>query len=342
MNKWYNRWGEEEDVVVSSRIRLARNTTEYNFSPKITPTESETLIARASDCIDGAQEECGMKIVSMARASECKKQSLMENLLINRYMAERNDGAVGFSENESLSVMINAEDHFRIQAVTSGMDMNSCLITANSLDDKLGEEFEYAFSDKYGYQTTFITNIGTGMRAAYRLHLPALANTKKLQLLSGELGRFGVKLSPCYGDNNVGDIYSLSNQHTLGASEEEICKNLKNVALQLVEQERKQREIFLSTSRIKAEDEAYKSYGVLKYSRCMSLKNAMVLLSEIRLGQFLGTIKFKDYDFSAYGLMLAVQPRTIQENVSNGRAMSVEEVDIARAKIIRESIPELG
>lgn len=344
MNKWYERTGNNDDVIISSRIRLARNTTGFAFSPKITEEESERLIMESSEFLATEYDTCGLNIIGMKKATEAKKQSMVENLIINRYMADRNDGAVAVSENEGLSVMINAEDHFRIQAMISGMDMEACLKSANLVDDVLNKRFEYAYSDKYGYQTTFVTNVGTGLRGTYRLHLPALANTKKLQALSNELGRFGVKLSACYGemDNNMGDVYSLSNQRTLGAGEEEILKNLTNVAMQLVDQERRQREIFVSSGRVRAEDEAYKSYGVLKYSRCLSLKNAMVLLSEIRMGQYLETIKLQNSDsFSVYGLMLAIQPRTIQERLHKGKPMSVEEVDIARAKIIRESIPEV-
>lgn len=344
MLKWYERDGKDSDVVISSRIRLARNITEYPFSVKITEGMSRQLVDSVLDRIGDSDYADAMEYRRMNAIGDNQKQYLMEQQIINPYMAGRRDGAVAVTRDESLSVMINSEDHIRIQAMISGMDMAACLESANLCDDFIERNFPYAFSEKYGYHTTFPTNVGTGMRAAYRLHLPALANTKKLQLLAGELGRFGVKISACFGEgmNGMGDIYRIANQRTLGQSEQDIIHNLDSVVQQIVRQERELRRDFTETNRIKAEDEAYKSYGVLKYSRCLTLKNAMLLLSEIRMGLSCKTIRFKDAaGFSVYGTMLAVQPRTLQYITGKEKSMSVEEVDVIRAKYIREKLPEL-
>lgn len=344
MLKWYEKTGKNSDVVLSSRIRLARNTTEYPFSTKITADEGKNLVDRVFECIGDSEYADGFELKRMNGVGDNQRQCLYEQQEINRYMAGRKDGAAALSHDGGLSIMVNSEDHIRIQAMIAGMDMEACLKSANVYDDFLEEHFNYAFSEKYGYHTTYPTNVGTGMRAAYRLHLPVLANTKKLQLLANELGRFGVRMSACFGEglNGMGDIYQFSNQRTLGQSEEDIIHNLDSVVQQIVRQERTLRKDYLDSGRIRAEDEAYKSYGVLKYSRCLNLKNAMVLLSEIRLGLCLGTIRFKDAeDFSTYSMMLAVQPRTLQFNNCKEKAMSVEEVDVLRAKYIREHIPEL-
>ena len=329
MLKWYEKTGKNTDVVLSSRIRLARNTTEYPFSTKITADEGKNLVDRVFECIGDSEYADGFELKRMNGVGDNQRQCLYEQQEINRYMAGRKDGAAAFSHDGGLSIMVNSEDHIRIQAMIAGMDMEACLKSANMYDDLLEEHFNYAFSEKYGYHTTYPTNVGTGMRAAYRLHLPVLANTKKLQLLANELGRFGVRMSACFGEglNGMGDIYQFSNQRTLGQSEEDIIHNLDSVVQQIVRQERTLRKDYLDSGRIRAEDEAYKSYGVLKYSRCLNLKNAMVLLSEIRLGLCLGTIRFKDAeDFSTYSMMLAVQPRTLQFNNCKEKAMSVEEV----------------
>lgn len=344
MLRWYEREGKNSDVVVSSRVRLARNTTEYPFSVKISPDEGKELIDRVFEHIAQGDSFGDMELIRMNGIGETKKNSLLEQQIINPYMAGRRDGAAAVSEDGGLSILVNSEDHIRIQAMISGMDMEACLRAANMCDDYIEQGFHYAFSEKYGYHTTFPTNVGTGMRAAYRLHLPALANTKKLQLLAGELGRFGVKMSACFGEgmNGMGDIFRISNQRTLGQSETDIIHNLDSVAMQLIRQERELREEFVKASPVRAEDEAYKSYGVLKYSRCLNLKNAMVLLSEIRMGMNCKTIRFKDAgSFSAYAMMLAVQPRTLQYYTGKEKPMSVEEVDVARAKYIREHLPEL-
>lgn len=344
MLKWYEKKGKDSDVVLSSRVRLARNTTEYPFSTKISADEGKNLVDRVFECISDSEYADGFELKRMNGIGDNQRQLLYEQQEINRYMAGRKDGAAALSHDGGLSIMVNSEDHIRIQAMISGMDMEACLKSADMYDDFLEEHFNYAFSEKYGYHTTYPTNVGTGMRAAYRLHLPVLANTKKLQLLANELGRFGVRMSACFGDgmNGMGDIYQFSNQRTLGQSEEDIIHNLDSVVQQIMRQERALRKDYLESGKIRAEDEAYKSYGVLKYSRCLNLKNAMVLLSEIRLGLCLGTIKFKDAeDFSTYSMMLAIQPRTLQYNNGKEKAMSVEEIDVLRAKYIREHIPEL-
>ena len=344
MSKWYDKSGMNDDVVIASRVRLARNTTEYPFSAKISEKDGRELIDNAISHMKDSEYAEIMNYIKMNEIKDTKKNSLLESHMINRYMAGRSDGAAVVSNDESISVMLNCEDHIRIQTMISGMAMDTCHKAADILDDYMENRFSYAYSEKYGYHTTFPTNIGTGMRASYILHLPALANTNKLQLLMNELGRFGVKMRPCYGDgvNGMGDIYRISNQRTLGQSEKDIIRNLDNVTMQLVEHEREQRMEFVEKNRIMAEDEAYKSYGVLKYSRTLSLKNAMMLLSEIRMGLSCGTIKFgNNSDFSVYGTMLAIQPRTIQYNAGGEKSMSVEAVDVERAKIIRNALPEI-
>lgn len=344
MHRWYDREGKNSDVVISSRVRLARNTTEYPFSVKLSQEEGMNLVDRVIECIDESEYAGAMDVKRMNGIGDNQRHLLYEQQSINRYMAGRKDGAAIISHDGGLSIMVNSEDHIRIQAMTAGMDMEACLKSANIYDDFLEEHFSYAFSEKYGYHTTFPTNVGTGMRAAYTLHLPVLANTKKLQLLAGELGRFGVRMSSCFGDemNGMGDIFQIANQRTLGQTEEDIIHNLDSVVKQIVRQERELRKDFVDSGRIKAEDEAYKSYGVLKYSRCLSLKNAMVLLSEIRLGLCCGTIRFKNAeDFSVYSMILAIQPRTLQYNTAREKSLSVEEVDVARAKYIRDNLPEL-
>lgn len=343
MTRWYEKSGKETDVVVSSRVRLARNTTQYPFSTKINANEQKKLIDTAFETIAASEFSDIMEYKKLCALKENERCSLYEQQIINRYMAGRNNGAVAVSKDRSVSVMINSEDHFRIQTMISGMDIEACYKSADIIDDLLERKFEYAFSERYGYHTTYPTNLGTGMRAAYRLHLPALANTKKISILANELGRFGIKMSPCIGEgmNGLGDLYQISNQHTLGASEQDIMHNLESVVVQIVDQERELREDFVNKSRIKAEDEAYKSYGVLKYSRCLTLQSAMVLLSGIMMGQKLKTIEFQDDDFSVYGMMLGILPRTLQYKYARDEGTSVSEVDVLRAKYIREHLPEI-
>ena len=166
MLKWYDKKGKNSDVVLSSRIRLARNTTEYPFSTKISADEGKNLVDRVFECISDSEYADGFELKSMNGIGDNQRQLLYEQQEINRYMAGRKDGAAALSHDGSLSIMVNSEDHIRIQTRISGMDMEACLKSANLYDDFLEEHFNYAFSEKYGYHTTYPTNVGTGMRAA--------------------------------------------------------------------------------------------------------------------------------------------------------------------------------
>ena len=161
MLKWYEKKGKDSDVVLSSRIRLARNTTEYPFSTKISADEGKNLVDRVFECISDSEYADGFELKRMNGIGDNQRQLLYEQQEINRYMAGRKDGAAALSHDGGLSIMVNSEDHLRIQAMISGMDMEACLKSADMYDDFLEEHFNYAFSEKYGYHTTYPTNVGT-------------------------------------------------------------------------------------------------------------------------------------------------------------------------------------
>ena len=254
---------------------------------------------------------------------------------------EQKNAAGLVSPNEDISIMLNEEDHIRIQCFTAGMNMPLVYDKASQMDDLIGSSVDYAYHPKYGYLTTCPSSVGTGMRASYMLHLPALSGMGQLAGIMNEVGRFGLSMSSVFGEgsSSPGDIYRISNQTTLGLTEKELIDNLDNIVKQIIDQERMGRQQYIKQRRVTAEDAAYRSYGVLKYARKLSLKDALVLLSELRMGMFLGLFEENENnDFSIYQMMIGIQPYSLQ--LERGK-LSQEELEVARSEFVRENLPDL-
>lgn len=340
MNKWYEMNSKNDDVVVSSRIRLARNLANYRFADRISAEEAVELIENVSEAVK-KKYDGEFNCILMKDCSENKKKALKEKRQISNALVNRKDSAVLLSSDESLSLMLNAEDHIRIQALSNGMNINEAFRKANELDDFLDSEFDYAFDEKYGYKTTYPTNVGTGLRAGYTLHLPGLAAAKRISKIATELGRFGVKMKAVYGDDvGYGDFYQVATQKTLGQTEQEIINDLNDVVMQIIKQEREQRSYLYEKDRVKLEDGVYRSYGVLKYARKLTLRDSLTLIGEIMLGNSLGIITMEpETRFFVNKIIMDIQPAVI--NNTSQRPMSVEEADIIRAQYIRNNCPDI-
>ena len=340
MDKWYEKSGKNDDVVLSSRIRLARNFSNYRFADKLEPDDAVSMVNEVTGRFqaDAADE---YSCIYMNNCNENKLKAMKEKRQISSAMLQGRNGAALISGDESTVIMVNAEDHIRIQVYANGMNLDSCFNRANQIDDYIDSHFDYAFDEKYGYKTTFPTNVGTGMRASYTLHLPALSEVKRISQISTELGRFGMKLKMLYGDENgYGNMYTISTQKTLGQSEKEIMNDLNDIVNQIITQEREQRQYIYEKDKVRMEDAVYKSYGVLKYARKIPLRDAMTLISEIMLGNSLGIITIDPSGkFSVNKMIMDIQPAVLN-NTSN-RAMSVDETDILRAQYIRNNCPDI-
>ncbi len=340
MNKWYDKTGANDDVVLSSRIRLARNFSNYVFADRLSEEAAARMVNSVADRFksDYADEyDC----IYMNNCNERKKKALKERRQISHALLNGSNKAVLLSKDESAAIMLNAEDHVRIQVLANGMNLESCFKRANEIDDYIDSNFDYAFSEKYGYKTTFPTNVGTGLRAGYTLHLPGLTEAKRISQISTELGRFGMKLKVLYGDDvGYGNLYQIATQKTLGQTEKEIMSDLNDIVNQIVSQEREQRRYIYEKDKVQMEDTVYKSYGVLKYARKIPLRDAMTLLSEIMLGSSLGIITFdRTGSFSLNKMIMDIQPAVINNTVN--RAISVDETDIIRAQYIRNNCPDI-
>ena len=232
--------------------------------------------------------------------------------------------------------MINEEDHLRIQAFCPGLDLTNTLNLAIELDEKLGEVLGYAVSQKYGYLTSCPSNCGTGLRASVMVHLPALKITGSIEKVLRAVNNFGVNIRGIYGENSksLGDMFQISNEQTLGMSENEITENLRIIVEKIIKQERTARK-YLSKNAIKLEDKIYRSYGILANCRKINLTETLELLSSVKLGTDLGILK-ELTDFKVLKLYILTKPANLQKYI--GKPLEEDEQDIKRAELIKEII----
>ncbi|MGB4661642.1 MAG: protein arginine kinase [Mobilitalea sp.] len=341
MLKWYEQMIPDSDVVISSRVRLARNLENYPFSEKITEEQAVLLVNEVKDITSFLEEKDTRKFYScnIKSLSEIDRVAMVEHHIVSPLLAgkEQTTGLI-LTDDETISIMINEEDHVRIQAIMAGMNLEGALEEADRIDDIAYEKLHFAYDEKYGYLTSCPTNIGTGMRASCMVFLPALTSARMIPKLIEEVSKYGVTIRGIYGEGtkSLGSIYQISNQKTLGISENEIIDNLKRIVLQVVKQERKRREYMLSVSADEIEDQVYRSYGVLKYARQISSEDAMTLLSQLKFGADCGLVKF-DREFNIHKLMMGVQPGSLQWAL--GKTVGSASRDQSRAEYIRTELP---
>ncbi|MDO5350498.1 MAG: ATP--guanido phosphotransferase [Lachnospiraceae bacterium] len=344
MLKWFEQMEGHQPNIVSSRVRLVRNWDQYRFPKSLSAAESEELVKRLEYGLKDLKELDGREYeyAYLEELDELSRRALRERRILNSSILEKKD-TVGLivSGDESVSVVLNGDDHIRMQLLSPGLHLDELWKRADAMDDYINARFSYAFDEKYGYLTSFPTNVGTGMRASVTLHLPTLSMGKKFQNLVADMSRFGVTLRGVYGEGseNYGALYEVANQKTLGLSEKEIIDLVAQTAGQLNSQEHQVRTLALNNHRLEREDEAYKSYGVLKYARRLSGKDAMIFLSQMMAGADDGILTFRE-PCSIYRLMLGIQTANLQK--LSHKPLSKEELDVARAAYLREELPELA
>lgn len=334
MQKWYQKSGNDSDVVLNTRISLLRNLENYPFVSRLTKSEREKLCDVIKDIVL-SNNVYGLSYIEMKSLGPYQAVSLAERCLITPEFASSSDGrALLLSEDESVGVMLCEEDHIHIRTVSSGLDFDSTYTKANEIDSLIDSNEQYAFDEKLGYLTQNPANLGTAMRASVTLHLPALSITGSMQRLASTVSKLGLMLRNCYtnGITPVGNIFRLSNQVTLGISEQAALDNLKSIALQLVSQERQTREHVIKDDRYI--DKIQRSYGIIKNAHMMSCREFMELASFVRLGSVSGLV---DIDIGAIDeLMIDMQPATI--NAAENRNFTVGERDVFRAAQIKKKI----
>lgn len=336
MYNWYLQRGKDSDIVISTRIRLARNIQDINFVNRGTKKELDEVLNKIENITPNIGY--GLKFIKLKDIDDITKLSLIEKHIISPDFAMNNAdiGAVLINEEENICIMVNEEDHLRIQVFSSGLDLEHLNDLANEIDMAMESLINYAFNDKYGFLTACPTNVGTGMRASVMVHLPALTATGNINKVLDVVNDFGMNIRGVYGEgsNTQGDIYQISNKQSLGISEKEIINNIKTITEKIIEQERLARK-YMAKNSIEFEDQIYRAYGILSNCRKISSDECKKLLSYIKLGTDLGIIKELN-DSKINQLDLYTKPANLQKYL--GKVLNKEERDIERADVIKKII----
>ena len=338
---WLEGTGPQGDVVLSSRVRLARNVDGIPFPHAMTPEQGRRLLQLAEEATAELNRFGHFGTLRMYRLDEMSlldRHVLVEKHLVSPQHARKaNQAAVILRADECISVMVNEEDHFRIQCLLPGMQLSEALETACRIDDVMEEKVRYAFEERRGFLTACPTNVGTGIRASTMMHLPGLVLTNQAGRVLNAMAKVGIMVRGFYGEGTEarGNIFQVSNQITLGQTEEEIVSNLSGVTLQIVRQERDAREALVSERRTQLEDRVGRAYGILSNARSISSEEATRLISEVRLGVDLGMIKGVS-PATLNQLLVLIRPAFLQKRA--GRELGPAERDERRAGIIRERL----
>ncbi len=337
--KWLKEDGPEADVVISSRVRLARNLEDQVFPMIAAEQDQQRMleeVARAAQT-DEVRKLGEFHMLPMRDLTPVMRQVLVEKHLVSPALLESRVGAILLRMDEELSAMVNEEDHLRIQCVLPGYQPVEAFHLADRLDDAFEHTLDFSFDEQKGYLTACPTNVGTGMRASVMMHLPVLVMTGQINRILSAVGHVGLAVRGIYGEGSdaLGNLFQISNQITLGQSEQEILHHLNAVALQIIDHERNARQHLMREAREGIEDRVCRSFGILAYARQIDSKEAMERLSDVRLGIDLGIIKGVSASILKE-LMVATQPAFLQ--MFFGQEMTPQERDGKRAAMIRDRL----
>ena len=332
---WYLQSGKDSDVVISSRIKFSRNLKDFKFNLK-DRNSIEQLENKIKDNLYLIGYD--LKFIKLKDLDDITKQSLVEkNLITQDFAFNKSDvGSILINDEENICIMINDEDHLKLQVFTYGLDLENALNLAVEIDKKIGKVLGYATNKRYGYLTSNPNNCGTGLRASVLVHLPALLETGNINQIFDIVSRFEVNIkrmnNKIRADEN--DMFLITNKKTLGLTENEISESIKIIAQKITEQERRIRKLLAKNS-IELEDRIYRSYGILTNCRKISLEEANKLLSYVKLGTDLGILKELD-DLRVQKLYLYIKPANMQKYL--GKVLNSEDKDIERANVIKQII----
>ncbi len=331
---WYKNKGAEGDIVLSTRVRLARNITEYPFPMRLDESQNRDIGNIVKDILD-SDKTFDLSFVDMSSLSSAETVSLAEKHLISpEFACDTLGRSLLLSDDEDISIMICEEDHIRIQTVYPGLSLDEAFVTALKIDNILEDKLSYAFDENLGYLTQCPTNIGTALRASVMLHLPALSKKGAMHRLSTTVAKLGLTLRGSYGEGSEvsGDIYQLSNQVTLGISEEAAIKNLNSIAMQIITQEKQARALLVKDEDYL--DRIYRAYGILKSAYKLTSKELMNLISYVRVGVSEGILDIPAEKLREMTVLL--QPATL--NAQSGRVLTQTERDVLRSQKVREEL----
>lgn len=334
---WYTEYGKEGDVVLSSRVRLARNIKGIPFPHRTGAEQQEKVLSQCRESIlkSGSALKDTVTYIDLSVMEDYEKQAIAERHLLSPQMME-NDMKRGLllSDDNKISILLNEEDHIRIQVMEAGFDLDFCFAKANQIDDLMEESIDYAFDEQIGYLTCCPTNAGTGMRASVMVHLPALTMSGTINRVIDSLAQLGVTVRGIFGEGSkaTGHIYQISNQLTLGATEEDILDKFKQIVLEVIEKEREMRKHLYQEDPYRLEDRLMRSYGILQHAVILTSGEAMKCLSDVRMGVELGIIQ----DIKPE-ILNAITYEILPANIRKEYNLSdPTERDLKRAEIVKE------
>jgi protein arginine kinase len=337
---WLNAAGDENEIILSSRVRIARNLFKHRFTQHCDNEELADILEETRAAAFESETFKENQYVPMGEISTLDRQFLAERHLISRdFLFNSSNRGLVVNKAEDICLMINEEDHLRMQAFGAGLSLGTTYEKANRLDNELNPRLEIAFSERFGYLTACPTNLGTGLRISVLIHLPGLVHSKEINKLLESLGKLKHTIRGLYGEGSevMGNFFQLSNGATLGISEEDIIKSLRDMTTKVIQFERKAREMLFRKARSLLEDKVWRAYGLLRHARSVSTKEALSLISAVRLGVGVGIIE----DISVKSLnklLIYTQPAHLQK--LNEESMNAQERDVARADYIRDTISE--
>ena len=334
-SEWLRGGGPMSDIVMSSRVRLARNLEKHPFATRATKTSQAAVLGIVTEGIGHSVTLPKPLIFELGALSEVDRQFLVERHLVSReHIVHAEHKAVAIGRGEVISIMINEEDHLRIQVIQSGLNLREAWSLIDTLDDELSDTIPYAYSSDWGYLTCCPTNTGTGLRASVMAHLPALVISKQINKVLHTITRLGLTARGLYGEGTEasGNFFQISNQVSLGRSEDEIIENIERILHEVIHQEQAGRESLMTNNRTQLEDRIWRAFGILRHAKTMSSGEALDLLSAARLGVDLGIMNGLDRS-TVNELFIFSQPSHLQK--LEGKALTAKERDTKRAELIR-------
>jgi protein arginine kinase len=341
---WLDASGDNADVVLSTRIRLARNIDGYAFTGRALEGERLRILSQVRDAIPGVPTLGGGVFLRVDELEASDRQLLHERHLISKELAGLDSatgvrGGAAVLVGEGVSVMINEEDHLRLQSLRSGLGIPAAMDAIGRLDRELGNRLPYAFHKDFGFLTACPTNTGTGLRVSVLIHLPGLVLTKEFGKVRAGLQQMGLTYRGLYGEGSevLGNFVQISNQTTLGQSEDELADHLARVVKHVIQREHEARRILWRDAGYIIEDKLWRAYGTLRYARSLTFDEAMNLLSGVRLAVGLKLVT----GLSVYTLnKLLIFCQSAHLANSEGRALTESEADIARARFVRQALAQ--
>lgn len=338
MTNWYLQNGKDSDIVISSRVRLSRNLSGFNFLSSCPIEKQEKILNKIKEILPSLGY--GLKYISLEDLDDITKLSLVEKRLISPEFVinNKNKKAIIINEEENICFMLNEADHIKLQVFSSGQELENLMNLAIELDEKLGEIVDYAYNENFGYLTASPVNVGTGLKASVIVHLPALTLTGNLSKVLRIVNNLGMSIKGVYGEGtqNYGDLYQISNNQTIGITEKEIIANVKNITEKIIEQERTARK-YLCKKEIELKDLVYRAYGTLTNSFKINSDECRKLLSEVKMGVDLGILN-EINDSQVKKIDIYTKTGNLQKYL--GKTLDGYEREIKRAEVIKQIVKQ--